>query len=464
MDWEKPLFNLRFSLIKPMLVILVLIVGSLAIVLAIVGSLGTHRYETAREGWEKTLGGLDDLKREYPAREANATARRLEELSGKLGRDYDLTPRYRRQTPEHDPQDGPPPPRVGNYRAWAEASDYWDQVIEGRHPEPPDTLLAWADEKDEALAALVDALRHSETARWELDVAEVYSGPMPNLLAHMNLQRVLAGLALVEQRRGRPETAAGYLDAAWLLNRALRDEPILISQLMSYTIDTRLALSLRQVDVDPGLWIARIEELDHRAGLETAIRHEGCSLLAIGDEERIAYTHLGKGFDRFLGRVGRPYVRLCTADSSDRLRRSLERLSRLDYLCDRDLELFEIDLSPQGAWWNALGDNLMPSFDGTVRRLMHLELQEELTREVLKVRQAHLRGDPGAGLLGSRSAPSTACPRDEWVLRTAEDHPGLEIAFRRALSWESEEPQNRRFAFTLRHPIAAEPQSPPTTR
>ncbi|ANM31588.1 hypothetical protein ABI59_21525 [Acidobacteria bacterium Mor1] len=464
MDWEKPLFNLRFSLIKPLLVITVLIVGSLAILLAIVGSLGTHRYETAQQGWEETLGGLDDLEREYPSREANATARTLEKLSGELGGDYDLTPRYRRQEREQAPRSGPPPPRVGGYRAWHEASDYWDRATEGRRSDPPQTLLTWADENSQTLDALVRALRSGEPARWELDLAEVYSGPIPNLLAHMNLQRLFAGLALIEQDRGRSERAAGYLDAAWQLNRALRDEPILICQLMSYTIDSRLAVSLRQIDVDPGRWISRLEGLDHRAGLETAIRYEGCSLLAIGDEERIAYTHLGRTFDRLLGRVGRPYVRLCTADSSDRLRRSLEQLSKLDYLCDRDLDLFEIDLSPEGAWWNAFGDNMMPSFDGTVLRLVHLELQEELTREVLLVRQARLNGDTGAGLLGSRSAPSRVCPNDEWVLRTAEDRAGLEIAFRRELSWENEKPEDRRFAFALRHPLTPGPQTPATTR
>ena len=65
------------------------------------------------------------------------------------------------------------------------------------------------------------------------------------------------------------------LEAAWRLNSAIRDDPVLITQLIAIAVTRLHAGVLRKLEDVPEIWQTRLRELDYRTSFLDAMRLEG---------------------------------------------------------------------------------------------------------------------------------------------------------------------------------------------
>lgn len=386
-------------------------------------ALSYSRSDQADRGWSTGLGTLEDVLERYPSRDCNAAAIELERVVARLG--IDLSPRGLRDVPLEP---------VDAEAFGAVASDlgkYLDKELErasGRTRPPKDPVAEWLDAHADAIDAVVARLRTGDPPRWTLHLEHLYSARIPNLLAHLELQRVLGADALYRTQRGETAAALERLDAAWSLYQSLAGDPILATTSIAMSgLQVQIGV-LRHVDASPTVWRKRVGGIRPLDLLAPALEFEGWTwnhlddVIVLGNSNKLHRTFYT---------VTAPYVRLCAADVSERMRVEIERLRRLDYVCDRDLALQGADLAVHMPFWNRLGGMMAPSLTGAVHRAARLEIDLELTAQVLELR-AQLAAGGAWSAAAARFEPSRACPSDRWDYRFDADD-GLTIAFSREL-------------------------------
>ena len=397
--------------------------------LVTVSSLAAYRIGNAQRDWDEVLGSWDEIMQRYPATEANASALELERLAASLG--VDITPR------KSGRRDGFTDDQAVAFDHKLSAAFYVylksqsERVLLGELDPPPPELTAFIAEHGEKLLALRRHLSHGDVAVWESDSSKAEVAPLPNLLGHIKLQKLLGSVALVRLHAGDTTGALADVEAAWNLSRSLRDSPFLINQLILIA-GARMQLGvLRQIpDVDAP-WLDRLAEHDYREAFITAMKYEGWVWLYT-DETEISRAGLPV-WKRLASPLIRPYTKLCLADLSDAWRERMVNLEQVDALCDRDLAPYGADLQIQLPRWNKLGELYYPNLRSAISRLARLELDLELTRLWI-VADAERRANGGAwpeGYVGSRE--SDACPDDRWDFSVTGE--GLEIALSRDVTW-----------------------------
>ena len=139
---------------------------------------------------------------------------------------------------------------------------------------PPETVIAYLAAHDRDIGQVVAALVRNKPLAWKTDLSLGHEAPIPNLLGHIRLQRILVAEALVRAHRGEDEEAEEVLLASWSLNGSLRDRPDVLSQLIAISV-ARMQVGLgRRLFVNPAIWSGRYTEHDFRSSLLRAIEVE----------------------------------------------------------------------------------------------------------------------------------------------------------------------------------------------
>jgi hypothetical protein len=385
--------------------VLTVVSAALAVVVGLFVILaGVASYKTAKveRGWEATLGSWDEILERYPSMDADDAALELERLSARL---------------DHEGRPRPTPEKTAEFKAVrADLSGYRQTLLEQprRRPvRPPAKVAAFLAAHEEDLAEVRHHLLGRGVPRWEMHLERVTEAPIPNLLGHIDLQKLLITDALAKTSDGDRERALQDLEASWTLMQSLSDAPILISQLITLADARLLVGALRQIENVPDVWRTRLTEHDFRQGFTTALKYEGLYWTKIDDTAD--FTSLTGFANKLLNSVAKPYVRYCLADISDDYRRRLENLDEVRAICDYDLSARRADLDIPIPRWNLIGGLIVPSLGGAVNRLAILELDLELTRRLIELEEAR-RARDGAW---PRSLPggdvSSACSRDRWI-------------------------------------------------
>lgn len=398
--------------------------------LLIVGGLAANKSRYVERRWEESLGAPAELFARYPRTDANASALELERLTLRLG--LDITPRFR------DRGERPGRPSKSLLAFKRSLSRWFDAQL--GHPyrgidEPPAEVTSFLDRYAVELEAVRRHLIEEEVPVWESQFDRLFEAPVPNLLGHLDLQKLLLADALARSRKGDADVALRDLEASWKLNRSLRDAPVVITQLIAVSVTRTQAGALRQLESVPGLWRDRLQEHDHRASLLNALRVEGWtwSTWSKIPDPSLFGADLGM-VERFAARVAKPYLTYCVADVSGTFRERIENLARLDVLCDTDLERYGANLDIPVPAWNLIGEAIVPNLNNAVQRIARLELDLELTAKVLELDEARRTGRTVSlpGLVESR-----ACPGDRWNYEVATDGTAR-IAFSRRIEWDDQ--------------------------
>jgi hypothetical protein len=405
------------------------VVAASIVLFALLSFVASWRVDRARQGWQHTLGSREAILRRFPSREANAGALRLERLAARLG--IELAPA------KVEGRDRPSPEARRAYdRVRLDVIDtfFLDRLRLVEPERSPEAVRAFMDEHREELDAVLQSLRADPAPQWELQLEELDRMPVPSLLAQIHLQRLLLTGALTDRDR-----AWTFLEASWQLNRALRDEPILIEQRVAAAIMVMQAGVLRRLgETGPPQWRARLFEHDYRASLLDALRVEGWLWTEVDSTNFKtpstwdAWTRLNT-VERWIPKptVGvfrglvRPYADFSVASVADELRRRLDNLGKVKGLCDYDLGEQDADLAFAVPKWNMFSSRLTKGLERAVRRIARLELELELTGKLLDLR---------AGRVTDRIEQSAACPADRFRYETTPSG-AASLEFSRELSW-----------------------------
>ncbi len=403
-------------------------VVAIALALFLMASqIASNKMVATQDGWRETLGSWEEIMARFPAREANEAALELEGLSAALGIDLATRSYEGRQRPsredarEHD-------------RAKAKIGNYLRRQLERpsrRVESPPRQVAAYLSQYAAELEAVRSWLLAGGEPLWEMKLEELWEAPIPNLLGHIDLQKLLCTDALSRIAEGDHEGALADLEASWRLNRSLLDSPVLITQLVAISISGMRAGALRHVEDVPEVWIERLSEHDYRASFIDTLLFE--SWLWVQIDEESFFSQRQDRWDRLLWAVARPYTRFCMADISEKYRRAVVTLSQRKVLCDYKIGIRGTALDVPIAKWNLLKDKV-PNLAGAVERVARLELDLELTTKLLQLQAARRERDDRWPLALPGIGTSEVCPYDSWEYGVEPDG-SMSIAFSRAISW-----------------------------
>lgn len=416
-----------FGVLAAVIVVAAVVVAATVAISAV----SAVRVSDARRGWDRSIGSWGEIMRRYPATEANAAALELEGLAAQLG--IDIAPRKRVAGAR---------PRRGSSQSFRELNGtvfglyvvpQLEQSRRGEIDVPPPVFTAYMEKHAAELTAVRGHLIAGPTPRWESDFSKLSDAPLPNLLGHISLHKLLTGLAVARLHEGDFGAALENVEASYRLARSLEDSPTLIGQLILIA-ETRMQLGvLRHVPDLPRNWIDRMEEHDYRQSFLNAMKYEGWTWL-YSDVAMLWGPNEYRWRQRLLAApVLRPYARLCLADMSDAWRERLINLERVEALCDYDLAAQGANLNIPIPRWNAIGDDLVPSLAKAIDRLARLELDLELTRLIFEADVKRATHEDAWRASAPEFRTSRVCPRDEWVYTAGDGN--LHIDFSREIAW-----------------------------
>jgi hypothetical protein len=327
---------------------------------------------------EEFRGAAADARARHPSVEANAAARKLEEIAAALG--ADLAPPL--------PDRAHPTLTEGDRLKKAGLSAYLVHHVESAEdvvaPPPLPATAYLADHADD-VDRLADALLAETAPVWELATPHRDDSPEPSYEGHMNAQRVLLCRALSEIERRRYGSAARYLEASWRLKEATAARPSIMWQMLAIAAARwELGVLRKMPTSDPG-WPQRLTFAVQRSR----------TLDVVGEE-----LLLSDRADRFT-----------EADYAESVAylKGLERVAQ-------DLNTMDpcslTRAASQSVWRRALGeagqssagDIVAPNLGNMVRRAYRLQLEGELTAKILQLRS-------GGGAFEPESA---VCPGARW--------------------------------------------------
>lgn len=366
--------------------------------------------------WEQRFGPFEGLAEAHVLPSPNDSAKTLEGLARALG--IDLVPKSRDRGTPHvpvrpDAKSPGAPPAEG--RAWlaAEIARPEDRVAP-----IPAVVLEWHAAHQDTIEQVRHVLLAWKAPRWEEDLRDAGTAPLPNLFGLINLDKVLVADALIAESLGDTARAEADLEAAWNLARSLLDRAETISVLVSIGGAKRAAVALCKMSHPSDAWITRIEAGRFRDALLVGLRCEA-RLLAGMAEGRWPIDDGGAdefGFGDWRvpipGWMRRRGQRFAAARSVRDLLPVAEDLAGPPR-CDHRT------VASAGQRSTLFGNTILSTgyFDSVPATADSLALQFELTRRVLALRQAAAEaGAFPATLPGGPAA--TSCPGHAWRWRT----------------------------------------------
>jgi hypothetical protein len=280
---------------------LVLALAGAALVWFGAGTIRASRRERAAEAaWAETFGPLAEIPARFPAHPANAAARALEESGRTLG--IELRPRN--ELPPDEEPGWTKKTERNDVRAPLEKwVDHEAAKAEGLPEAPPAAVAAYFASNAPTLDAIEKVLLAGPAPDWAMDLSKLHAAPVPNVLGHMRLTRVLVGRAEA-RAAAKDKRAEESLRAAFALTGALRGRPEVVSQAVANSA-TRLELgAVRHIPVDAAAWRERLKTLDPRGGLLTSLRREAWVEYEAAKGLRKAKVRAGTLSGRFTALLG----------------------------------------------------------------------------------------------------------------------------------------------------------------
>ncbi len=407
------------------------VVPSIAVVLLATGLwvVGGNAWATRREercdlAWTATFGSLDDLKKKYPKREANETAKHLEELA--RGTVFDLTPVVGSIGPED----------MGLGAEWNRSQETVDFLLaqiakpEASIDPPPENVIRFLEEKRVILDAIESILAAGPPPQWALDLSVPENDRRkPNALGQIRLQRILTARALIAAHGGHDDAAARALEASWNLNESLRGRPETLSTLLSIAIARFQVGILRKVNVEEDVWGRQLATLAPKTSLLDAfdVGHRTGSWRiwrSAAFEQDREDSWLRRARYLFAG----PWFRLEWAHYSEVMRAEFAR-SKSAPLSDHYSE------PPTRKGWSlaSVSSIAIPNIRNAFVRADRLVVDTELTSKILEAK--HLRRENGrrwpAAIPGIEAS---RYPGASWRYEVSHDGSRMSITFSRELA------------------------------
>jgi hypothetical protein len=212
-------------------------------------------------------------------------------------------------------------------------------------------------------------LQHGGDIGWAVDLDQGFEAPLPNLLAHLQLTRVLVVRALA-----RGDAAAwDDLHAAAELTRSLHARPDLITQLIVLAQARMVNAAAWKLPLPAPQWLAEMHSVDHRRMMMRAHQHDIWLMWRHGPTEPSVWL------------ISRPYLRLTTANMA--LLRRLEAFE-IERIAECGFDEKEFDERQRSAIprWNVIARIGGVDFGGPWARVLRYETEQEAVANALRIR------------------------------------------------------------------------------
>lgn len=335
---------------KRALIVVVGVVGVAAVLaIAMFEAMNGAAPRAAKQQWPAGLGTIDDVPSRYPVHNApTPAATKLVDLAMPLG--VDIAPREGRR----GPRDFPERP---SYQAIKEPlSIYIERQLSrpNDHVDPPPQAVAqYLENHRAALDAVRAHLLAEQPIAWKVQL--VHDAPLPNLLGHMELLKVLIADALAKN-------SWDDLHAVWLLDRSLMSRPDLISQVIALAMSRMTNAAAAKMPLPPPAWFAELESVDMQRPVLASIQAESWWLL-----------HNDSAV-----------VRFCAADAAERTRSEVASMIG-SAACDVDAEARHREFEKSLPKWNILGAAILDVWS-VWQRVQRFTPEREATGKILQLR------------------------------------------------------------------------------
>ena len=364
-------------------------------------AVASQRERAVEKAYEGTFGPRAALEAKYAVAAPNADAKKAEELGRAVG--YDLAPRKGRITtsglkiPESDRA------AVSEYVA-AQVS----RTAAGVELPPP-VVAAVLSSRRAALASLEDALVEGEAPRWACDPHVNHEERvLPNMVGHIQLQRLLVADALAASARGDAGAAARILEASWKMNEGLTSRPEIVAQLLAIAVARYEAGALRRINISAEHWALRLAAMGSRAHLVEAIVLDQPRPADMAARYRgLRPAGVGWWAYNLASLLEEPRERLANADYGEAWVRAIAGL--------RDEPAFgesAPDPKPGRSFSDIMLSISIPNIRNSFERADRLALDAELTGKILRLRE--VRRASGAWPAPSPDIASSRFPGLTW--------------------------------------------------
>lgn len=138
---------------------------------------------------------------------------------------------------------------------------------------PSASVRSYLETHGSQIGSIVDLLTTAKAPAWKSGIVAPLPIPSPgvSILAIRLLNNVLAAEALFDASEGRPNDADRAMRAAWQVLGSLREEPEVVSQLMSINLALTDSGIVRRVVSDETGWHGRLGEYDYPTAMARAI-------------------------------------------------------------------------------------------------------------------------------------------------------------------------------------------------
>lgn len=337
-----------------------------AIVLAVIvavwvigGLLATRGMQRAgEEQWPAGLGTLASVETRVRPQKTTDGARRLVALAKPLGITFKTG----------SPKD-PVLTAIGEYVKAEHVR------AEPAIHEPSSEIQAFLAAHEAEIDALRDHLLHGEPIAWEVDLSKDFDAPLPNLLGHMHVARLLSARALV-RARGDDVRAGDDLHAVWRLTHSLESRPELISQLIVLAMTRMVNAVAWKLPVANVAWLDEMRKVDHRRLLLSGFQYDTWMM----------WRHGEKSTKGVMWTITRPYERWSVADMTDHQRRIAEEVAATT-ACGFDGAAFSQHVAESIPRWNTLAQIAIPNFGSVWQRAFRSVAEREATMNAVRIAQ-----------------------------------------------------------------------------
>ncbi len=338
----------------------------------------SQQKEAAQREWPGNLGTLDEVPHRYPAAEQSAGATRLVQLAS--GANIDLKPRVKTDISRRESEARRSAVRkdISEYiKAQFERSG---DAIDAPPPIVAEYLAAHAVPLDDTR----DHLLSGNRIEWETKVTQGFDMPIPNLLGHMDLHRVLMARAFDKARNNDP-TAWDDLRASWALNQGLWKRPDLISILIALSSTRMSNAAARKMPLPVPQWFDEVRSFDYLG-----------AMAASQQAEAWAIAHLNPGRMSWRDYLVLPLTILQEAQALAMLQKYTTEVMQAN-ACDADSKQFAT------ARASFMTDHFaVPNLLGAWHRMLRFRAEREATDRILQLRA------------GQTPAATSACSDGAW--------------------------------------------------
>lgn len=390
------------------------VLAAIVLWLTVGGAIAENMLDQAKGKWERQNGSLASFHQRHPRSEKNESAKRLELLAASIG--VSIRPRNEEEVIAADH-----PLVVELKTATARLNDFLAaqlQKTSGGFDAVPPELSEFIRKHRTDLIAIENHLTSAAAPTWRFDGEYLSTMELPNLLAHMQLARILSAHAVLALEEGTNEEAWHALHAVSKLSESLQAQPVLITQLISVAIAKQQTLLARHMPAPVPAWQFTAPRRDRRRDLIDAVIAEQLFVDASARNATLL-ADSGTGTSRLAELAAQPFLIACAADLWDVHQQLVAELEAKS-LCGIDAPSFGATHAAAIAEWNVFGRMLTPDFSSSIRRVRDLELANEMTRKILSAKMSRL-ASAGVWPQSIEGIETCSCEGKKWNYSVSAD-------------------------------------------